>query len=62
MLTFVEIKNAPIILSDANYDRRGSIRYEFATEILQIPIQLLKISNAHAQVQWLNDSYLLFDT
>uniref|UniRef100_A0A4W5M780 Vitellogenin domain-containing protein n=1 Tax=Hucho hucho TaxID=62062 RepID=A0A4W5M780_9TELE len=49
MLTFVEIKKTPITLSDANYAHRGSIRYEFATEILQTPIQLLKISNARAQ-------------
>lgn len=56
MLTFVEIKKDPIIVPDNNYVHRGSIRYEFATEILQMPIQLLKISNARAQVQWLNDS------
>ncbi|XP_014024135.1 vitellogenin [Salmo salar] len=62
MLTFVEIKNAPIILSDANYDRRGSIRYEFATEILQIPIQLLKISNAHAQAVKILNRLVTYDT
>uniref|UniRef100_A0A674F5Q3 Vitellogenin n=1 Tax=Salmo trutta TaxID=8032 RepID=A0A674F5Q3_SALTR len=62
MLTFVEIKNAPITLSDANYVRRGSIRYEFATEILQIPIQLLKISNAHAQAVKILNHLVTYDT
>uniref|UniRef100_A0A3B1JHJ9 Vitellogenin domain-containing protein n=1 Tax=Astyanax mexicanus TaxID=7994 RepID=A0A3B1JHJ9_ASTMX len=33
-----------------DYAARGSLMYEFATEILQTPIQLLKINNAEAQI------------
>ncbi|KAG9266788.1 vitellogenin-like [Astyanax mexicanus] len=33
-----------------DYAARGSLKYEFATEILQTPIQLLKINNAEAQI------------
>lgn len=50
MLTLLEVKNAPTAPLAAEYLVRGSLRYEFATEILQTPIQLLKINNAKAQV------------
>lgn len=34
----------------ANYLPRGSLKYEIGTELLQTPIQLLRISNVEAQV------------
>ncbi|XP_064859254.1 vitellogenin-like isoform X3 [Oncorhynchus nerka] len=62
MLTFVEIKKDPIIVPDNNYVHRGSIRYEFATEILQMPIQLLKISNARAQAVKILNHLVTYNT
>ncbi|KAK3561460.1 hypothetical protein QTP86_002812 [Hemibagrus guttatus] len=50
MLTLQEVKNAPIAPHAGEYLSRGSLQYEFATEILQTPIQLLKINNAQAQI------------
>lgn len=50
MLTLQEVQNAPIAPPSGKYLSRGSLQYEFATEILQTPIQLLKINNAQAQV------------
>ncbi|XP_030640314.1 vitellogenin-like [Chanos chanos] len=49
-LAFVEIDKTPILPIKADYLARGSLQYEFATEILQTPIQLLRISNAQAQI------------
>lgn len=49
-LTFLEIQSIPVEPIKAAYLHRGSLQYEFATELLQIPIQLLRISNAEAQV------------
>ncbi|XP_067272221.1 vitellogenin-like [Pseudorasbora parva] len=49
-LAFVEIEKTPIVPIKADYLARGSLQYEFATEILQTPIQLLKISDAPAQI------------
>ncbi|XP_067272218.1 vitellogenin-like [Pseudorasbora parva] len=49
-LAFVEIEKTPIVPIKADYLARGSLQYEFATEILQSPIQLLKISDAQAQI------------
>ncbi|XP_048107993.1 LOW QUALITY PROTEIN: vitellogenin-like [Alosa alosa] len=49
-LTFLEIEKTPIVPINAEYLARGSLFYEFATEILQTPIQLLKINNAPAQI------------
>ncbi|TSM94611.1 Vitellogenin [Bagarius yarrelli] len=50
MLNFLEEQNAPIAPYAGEYMVRGSLKYEFATEILQTPIQLLKINNAQAQI------------
>ncbi|KAK3533833.1 hypothetical protein QTP70_032950 [Hemibagrus guttatus] len=50
MLTLQEVKNAPVAPHAGEYLSRGSLQYEFATEILQTPIQLLKINNAQAQI------------
>ncbi|XP_057181767.1 vitellogenin-like [Triplophysa rosa] len=49
-LNFVEIEKAPVVPIKADYLPRGSLQYEFASEILQTPIQLLKISDAPAQI------------
>lgn len=49
-LTFVEIEKSPVELIRADYIPRGSLQYEFGSELLQTPIQLLRISNAEAQV------------
>ncbi|KAK2907072.1 hypothetical protein Q8A67_006057 [Cirrhinus molitorella] len=49
-LTFVEIEKTPVVPVKADYLARGSLQYEFATEILQTPIQLMKISDAPAQI------------
>lgn len=50
-LAFIEIKKTPVEPIKEEYLHCGSIQYQFATEILQTPIQLLRISNASAQVQ-----------
>ena len=50
MLNLLEVQNAPVAPHAGEYLNRGSLQYEFATEILQTPIQLLKINNAQAQV------------
>ncbi|NP_001096141.1 vitellogenin 7 precursor [Danio rerio] len=49
-LAFVEIEKTPVVPIKADYMPRGSLQYEFATEILQTPIQLMKISDATAQI------------
>ncbi|ROL40727.1 Vitellogenin [Anabarilius grahami] len=49
-LAFVEIEKTPVVPIKADYLARGSLQYEFATEILQTPIQLIKISDAPAQI------------
>uniref|UniRef100_A0A8C1Z631 Vitellogenin domain-containing protein n=1 Tax=Cyprinus carpio TaxID=7962 RepID=A0A8C1Z631_CYPCA len=49
-LAFVEIEKTPVIPIKADYLARGSLQYEFATEILQTPIHLMKISDAPAQI------------
>ncbi|KAK2835459.1 hypothetical protein Q5P01_015943 [Channa striata] len=49
-LVFLESKGANIVPIEAEYLHRGSLKYEFSTELLQTPIQLIKIINAQAQV------------
>ncbi|XP_061594359.1 vitellogenin-1-like [Cololabis saira] len=49
-LVFLEIAKDPIPSISAQYTPRGSIKYEFSTELLQTPLQLIKISNLQAQV------------
>uniref|UniRef100_A0A4W4F0V7 Vitellogenin domain-containing protein n=1 Tax=Electrophorus electricus TaxID=8005 RepID=A0A4W4F0V7_ELEEL len=46
----LSVQNKPTAPSNDQYSARGSLRYEFGSEILQTPIQLLKISNAQAQI------------
>ncbi|XP_037553993.1 vitellogenin 2 isoform X3 [Nematolebias whitei] len=48
-LKFLDIKMTPIEPIKANYLPRGSLKYEIGTELLQTPIQLLRISNVEAQ-------------
>uniref|UniRef100_A0A672PQ27 Vitellogenin-like n=1 Tax=Sinocyclocheilus grahami TaxID=75366 RepID=A0A672PQ27_SINGR len=49
-LAFVEIEKTPVVPINADYLARGSLQYEFATEILQTPIHLMNISDAPAQI------------
>ncbi|KAL1006283.1 hypothetical protein UPYG_G00070230 [Umbra pygmaea] len=48
-LAFVEIEKTPIAPIQSKYINRGSIQYEYSTEILQSPLQLIKITNLQAQ-------------
>uniref|UniRef100_A0A8C3AYQ0 Vitellogenin domain-containing protein n=1 Tax=Cyclopterus lumpus TaxID=8103 RepID=A0A8C3AYQ0_CYCLU len=49
-LTFLDIQKAPLDPVKGEYLHRGSVQYEFGSELLQTPIQLLKITNIKAQV------------
>ncbi|XP_030640291.1 vitellogenin-like isoform X1 [Chanos chanos] len=49
-LAFVEIEKNPVLPIMTDYLARGFLQYEFATEILQTPVQLLRINNAQAQI------------
>ena len=51
LLTYVGISKTPVLPIAAAYIPRGSLQYEFATELLQTPIQLLRITNVEAQVR-----------
>ncbi|KAJ8408505.1 hypothetical protein AAFF_G00259190 [Aldrovandia affinis] len=50
VMTFLEIQNVAVQPIQADYIARGSLAYEFASEILQTPIELIRISNAEAQI------------
>lgn len=50
VLTFLEMEKTAVEPIRAEYLHRGSLQYEFGSELLQTPIQLLRISNAEAQV------------
>ncbi|KAL3047365.1 hypothetical protein OYC64_021558 [Pagothenia borchgrevinki] len=49
-LTFLEATKTPVEPIRAEYLHSGSLQYEFGSELLQIPIQLLRISNVEAQI------------
>ncbi|XP_015234163.1 PREDICTED: vitellogenin-1-like [Cyprinodon variegatus] len=49
-LEFLELQKDPIPSIKAEYRERGSLKYEFSSELLHTPLQLIKISNAQAQV------------
>lgn len=49
-LKLLEVKNAPIQPITAEYREHGSLQYEFGPELLQNPVQLLRIENVNAQV------------
>ncbi|XP_059196629.1 vitellogenin-2-like [Centropristis striata] len=50
ILTFLEMERTPVEPIRAEYLHRGSLQYEFGSELLQTPIQLLRVSNAEAQI------------
>ncbi|XP_034085810.1 vitellogenin-2-like [Gymnodraco acuticeps] len=49
-LTFLEAVKTPVEPIKAEYLHCGSLQYEFGSELFQIPIQLLRISNVEAQI------------
>ncbi|XP_072555899.1 vitellogenin-like [Paramormyrops kingsleyae] len=49
-VVFVEIQNVPVQPIQGDYLLRGSLQYEFASELLQTPIQLIRINNAQNQI------------
>ncbi|XP_034085808.1 vitellogenin-1-like [Gymnodraco acuticeps] len=49
-LIFLEIQRAPIVALAVQYLPCGSLKYEFSNELLQTPIQLIKITNVKAQI------------
>lgn len=51
-LVFLEIQRAPTAPIEANYLHRGNLKYEFSTDLLQTPLQLMKINNVQAQVSF----------
>lgn len=53
---FLEIQKAQIVPIEVQYLHRGSLKYEFSTELLQAPIQLIKINNVQTQVLSQNSS------
>lgn len=61
-LTFIEMEKAAVEPIRAEYVHRGSLQYEFGSELLQTPIQLLRISNAEAQVGSLMSRLLMNPT
>lgn len=50
LLEFLKVVKTPLEPVGADYLHRGSLQYEFGSELLQMPIQLLRITNAEAQV------------
>lgn len=52
-LTFIEIEQTAIVPVAEHYLHRGSVQFELAPELLRTPLQLVKITNPQAQVEWL---------
>lgn len=50
LLKFMNVEKIPLEPARAAYLHRGSVQYEFGSELLQMPIQLLKITNPDTQV------------
>ncbi|XP_075341563.1 vitellogenin-2-like isoform X4 [Odontesthes bonariensis] len=50
ILTFLDIKKIPVEPIKADFLHRGYLKYEFGKELLQTPVQLLRISNTEAQI------------
>ncbi|XP_042372245.1 vitellogenin-2-like [Plectropomus leopardus] len=61
VLTFLEIEKTPVEPIRAEYLHRGSLQYEFGSELLQTPIQLLRISNTEAQIVELLNHMVTFN-
>lgn len=50
LLEFLKVDKTRLEPIRGRYLHRGSLRYEFSSELLQTPIQLLRITNPEAQV------------
>ncbi len=50
-LTFLDKTVSPIMPISAEYLAHGALHYEFSTDILWSPIQLIRISDPQAQVR-----------
>uniref|UniRef100_A0A3Q1GRI3 Vitellogenin-2-like n=1 Tax=Acanthochromis polyacanthus TaxID=80966 RepID=A0A3Q1GRI3_9TELE len=51
ILIFLDDKNVPMQNPPVEYLHRGELQYQFGSELLHMPIQLLKISNVEAQMK-----------
>ncbi|KAG2461603.1 VIT protein, partial [Polypterus senegalus] len=49
-LAFVELRSSPVRPADSEYQDRGSLKYEFSSEVLQTPIQLTRNKNPETQI------------
>lgn len=49
-MKFIRVSKTPLEPQKVDYLHRGSLQYEFSTELLQMPVQLLRINNAATQV------------
>ncbi|XP_075341558.1 vitellogenin-1-like [Odontesthes bonariensis] len=54
-LVFLEIQKDPLPSTNAEYHHRGSLKFEFSTELLQSPLQLIKITDLRVQIKELLD-------
>ncbi|XP_075326632.1 vitellogenin-1-like [Odontesthes bonariensis] len=54
-LVFLEIQKEPLSSTNAEYHHRGSLKFEFSTELLQSPLQLIKITDLRVQIKELLD-------
>ncbi|XP_053712740.1 vitellogenin-2-like [Synchiropus splendidus] len=61
ILKFLEIGKIPVPIG-ADYVPRGSLQYEFGAELLQTPIQLLKITHPEAQLIEVLNHLVTFNT
>ncbi|XP_068616270.1 vitellogenin-1-like [Brachionichthys hirsutus] len=50
-LGFNNVQNASLVSGATQYVHRGSLKYEFSSEISQMPIQLFKVDNVQRQVR-----------
>lgn len=49
-LVFLQIEKNPIVPVHAEYRRRGSLKYEFSSELLRTPLSIMKMTNVKEQV------------
>uniref|UniRef100_A0AAV2L2M7 Phosvitin n=1 Tax=Knipowitschia caucasica TaxID=637954 RepID=A0AAV2L2M7_KNICA len=50
-LKYIETKQARIVPANSEYRNRGSLKYEFSTELMQSPIRILKMSDTQEQIE-----------
>nr|AGO64301.1 vitellogenin A [Pomatoschistus minutus] len=50
-LKFLQIKQARIAPANSEYSNRGSLKYEFSTELMQSPIRIFKMSDTQEQIE-----------